>query len=182
MTGRMAKLERNTRETQVVAELNLNGTGEFRVECEIQFLKHMVETMARYASFDLKMNAGGDNDHHIIEDVAITLGTVTKMCLGEEPVERVATEFVPMDDALVMVSLDIVDRPYADVDCPDPIYAHFFRSFAMAAGLTLHIDVIRGFDEHHIVEASFKALGKALHRATRVRGSELSTKDRVEVR
>lgn len=175
-------MERNTRETQIVTELNLDGTGEFRVECEIQFLKHMAETMARYASFDLKMDAGGDNDHHIIEDVAITLGTAMKMCLGEESVERVATEFVPMDDALVMVSLDIVDRPYADVDCPDPIYAHFFRSFAMAAGLTLHIDVIRGFDDHHIVEASFKALGKALHKATRVRESVLSTKDRVEVR
>lgn len=182
MTGRRAKLERDTRETQISAELNLDGTGEFRVDCEIQFLKHMVETMVRYASFDLKMNAGGDNDHHITEDVAITLGTVMKMSLGEESVERVATEFVPMDDALVMVSVDIVDRPYADVECPDPLYAHFFRSFAMAAGLTLHISVMRGFDEHHIVEASFKALGKALYKATRVRGSELSTKDKVEVR
>lgn len=175
-------MERNTRETQITAELNLDGTGEFRVECEIQFLKHMVETMARYASFDLKMDAGGDNDHHIIEDAAITLGTLMNMCLGEDAVERVATEFIPMDDALVMVSLDIVDRPYADVDCPDPIYAHFFRSFAMAMGLTLHIEVMRGFDEHHIVEAAFKALGRALHKATRVRGSVLSTKDKVEVR
>ena len=175
-------MERNTRETQIVAELNLDGTGEFRVECELQFLKHMVETMARYASFDLKMDAGGDNDHHIIEDVAITLGTLVSMSLGEAAVERVATEFIPMDDALVMVSLDIVDRPYADVDCPDPIYAHFFRSFAMAAGLTLHIEVLRGFDDHHIVEASFKALGRALQKATRVRESILSTKDRVEVR
>ena len=182
MTARMAKLERDTRETRISTELNLDGTGEFRVDCQIQFLKHMVETMARYASFDLKMNAGGDNEHHIVEDVAITLGTVMKMSLEEQPVERVATEFIPMDDALVMVSVDIVDRPYADIDCPDPLYAHFFRSFAMSAGLTLHISVIRGFDEHHIVEASFKALGRALYRATRVRGSELSTKDRVEVR
>lgn len=182
MTGRRAKLERNTKETQIVTELNLDGTGDFHVECEIQFLKHMVETMTRYASFDLNMDAGGDNDHHITEDVAITLGTVMKMCIGEDSVERVATEFIPMDDALVMVSLDIVDRPYADIDCPNPIYAHFFRSFAMAAGLTLHVDVLRGFDEHHIVEASFKALGKALHKATRIRENELSTKDKVEVK
>jgi imidazoleglycerol-phosphate dehydratase len=96
-------------------------------------------------------------------------------------VERVATEFIPMDDALAMVSVDIVDRPFADVDCPDALYAHFFRSFAMSAGLTLHVSVIRGFDEHHIVEASFKALGKAIHKATRARDSELSTKDRAEV-
>lgn len=182
MTGRRAKLERNTKETQIITELNLDGTGDFHVECEIQFLKHMVETMTRYASFDLNMDADGDNDHHITEDVAITLGTVMKMCIGEDPVERVATEFIPMDDALVMVSLDIVDRPYADIDCPNPLYAHFFRSFAMAAGLTLHVDVLRGFDEHHIVEASFKALGKALHKATRIRENELSTKDKVEVK
>ncbi|MEA4977234.1 MAG: imidazoleglycerol-phosphate dehydratase [Methanomassiliicoccaceae archaeon] len=182
MTGRRAKVERGTRETKVVAELDLDGTGVFQVDCSIQFLKHMVETLARYASFDLKLVAEGDNDHHITEDVAITLGDAFKKALGNGPVERVATEFIPMDDALVMVSVDIVDRPFADIDCPDDLYAHFFRSFAMSAGLTLHIDVFRGFDEHHIVEASFKSLGKALHKATVPRKTELSTKDRAEVK
>ncbi len=175
-------MERSTRETQIVTELYLDGTGASDVECEDQFFKHMTETMARYASFDLKLKAGGDNDHHITEDVAITLGTAFKKCLGDVPVERVATEFIPMDDALVMVSVDIVDRPYADIDCPDPLYSHFFRSLAMAAGLTLHISVLRGFDEHHMIEASFKALGRALYKATRVRGEILSTKDKVEIR
>ncbi len=182
MTGRRAKVERSTRETQIVAELDIDGTGVFQVDCEIQFLKHMVETLIKYASFDLKLKAGGDNDHHIAEDVAITLGTAFKKSLGDASVERVATEFIPMDDALVMVSIDIVDRPFADVDCPDSLYSHFFRSFAMSAGLTLHISVIRGFDEHHIVEASFKALGKALYKATRVRQNELSTKNKVEIK
>ena len=182
MTGRRAKVERSTRETQIVAELDLDGTGVFQVDCEIQFLKHMVETLIKYASFNLKLKAGGDNDHHIAEDVAITLGTAFKKSLGDDSVERVATEFIPMDDALAMVSVDIVDRPFADIDCPDPLYSHFFRSFAMSAGLTLHISIVRGFDEHHMVEASFKALGKALYKATRIRESELSTKNKVEIK
>ena len=145
---------------------------------DIQFLKHMTETMARYAGFDLVLSAEGDNDHHIIEDTAITLGKALRQAMGDEPIERMATAVVPMDDALVMSSLDLVDRPYADIDLPDPIYIHFMRSFAMAAGMTLHIVQIRGFDEHHLVEAGFKATGKALAQALRVRGTELSTKDR----
>ena len=92
------------------------------------------------------------------------------------------TKTVVMDDALVMTSLDIVDRPYAEVDCPDPLYHHFFRSFAMSAGITLHMMVIRGFDEHHIIEAGFKSLGLALKGAIVKRDSELSTKDKVKVK
>ena len=158
--------------------LDVDGTGEFRVECGIQFLKHMTETLARYASFDLTMAAEGDNDHHVIEDCAITVGKALREALGDGPIERMATAVVPMDDALVMASLDLVDRPYAEVSLPDPLYTHYMRSLAMSAGMTLHIVVIRGFDEHHIVEAAFKAVGKALSQAVRPRGSELSTKDR----
>ena len=178
MTARQSKIERSTRETRVSVELNVDGTGEFRVETEVQFLKHMTETLARYASFDLAMTAEGDNDHHIIEDCAITLGKALREALGDGPIERMGTAVVPMDDALVMVSLDLVDRPYADLDLPDPLYTHYLRSFAMSAGITLHVLVIRGFDEHHIVEAAFKATGKALAQAVRPRGAELSTKDR----
>ena len=93
-----------------------------------------------------------------------------------------ATSTVVMDDALVMASLDLVDRPYVDVDCPDPLYLHFMRSFAMTAGITLHIMKIRGFDDHHIVEAGFKSMGRALKEAVKVRDTELSTKDRAEVK
>lgn len=180
--NRAAKLERNTRETNVSVELNIDGCGVFDVVTDIQFLKHMVETLARYASFDIKMNATGDNDHHLVEDVAIALGETFRKALGDAPIERMATATLPMDDALVMTSLDVVNRPYAEIDCPDPLYHHFFRSFAMSAGITLHVMVIRGFDDHHVIEASFKTMGKALGAATRRRSTELSTKDTVKVK
>ncbi len=179
MTCRAASIKRETRETTVSVELNLDGSGQFDVECDIQFLKHMVETVARYADFDIKMKASGDNDHHLIEDAAITLGKALREALGETPIERMATATVVMDDAMVMTSLDLVDRPYCEADCPDPLYIHFFRSFAMTAGITLHILVIRGFDEHHIIEAGFKSMGKALKEAVKVRCTELSNKGAV---
>ncbi len=175
-------MERKTRETEIYVELNLDGKGKFDVECDIQFLKHMVETLSRYSGMDIKLRASGDNEHHIIEDVAITLGKAFANALDDKPIERMATRTVVMDDALVMTSLDIVDRPYAEVDCPDQLYHHFFRSFAMSAGLTLHIMVIRGYDDHHIIEAGFKSMGIALKEALRRRDSELSTKDKVEVK
>ncbi len=181
MTGRTAKIDRKTRETQISVELDIDGTGRFEVESNIMFLKHMVETLARYASFDLKVSAYGDNDHHIIEDTAITIGKALQQALDGRPIERMATAIVSMDDALVMTSLDLVDRPYADVDCPSPEFHHFFRSFAMSAGLTLHVVVMRGFDEHHIIEAGFKSMGKALKEAVKPRSEELSTKDTVEI-
>ncbi len=175
-------MERKTRETEIYVELNLDGKGKFDVECDIQFLKHMVETLSRYSGMDIKLRASGDNEHHIIEDVAITLGKAFANALDDKPIERMATRTVVMDDALVMTSLDIVDRPYTEVDCPDQLYHHFFRSFAMSAGLTLHIMVIRGYDDHHIIEAGFKSMGIALKEALRRRDSELSTKDKVEVK
>lgn len=178
MNARTSSLERSTRETRISVDLNIDGTGRFDVTCDIQFLKHMVETLARYAGFDLKVTASGDNDHHIIEDTAITLGKAIRQAMGDAPIERMATAVIPMDDALVMSSLDLVDRPYADIDCPDPLYTHFMRSLAMSAGMTLHIVVIRGFDEHHIIEAGFKATGKALAQALKTRETELSTKNR----
>lgn len=177
MTVRKSEIERSTRETRISVSLDIDGTGKFDVESDIQFLKHMTETLARYASFDLVMRAEGDNDHHIIEDCAITVGKAIRDALDETPIERMATAIVPMDDALVMASLDLVDRPYADVDLPDPLYTHYMRSLAMSVGMTLHIVVIRGFDQHHIVEATFKAVGKALSQALRPRSTELSTKD-----
>lgn len=181
MTRRSSKLERSTRETDVSVELCIDGTGEFDIECDIRFLKHMIETLARYASFDIVMKASGDDEHHIIEDVAITLGTALKNALDGAPIERMSTSILPMDDALIMTSIDLADRPYAEVDCPDPMYIHFLRSFAMSSGMTIHVVRIRGFDEHHIIEATFKTLGKALGCAVSPRRTELSTKDRAKV-
>ncbi len=181
MANRTAVIERKTRETQITVDLNLDGSGKFDVECDIQFLKHMIETFSRYSNIDIKLRAVGDNDHHLIEDVGITLGKAFAQALGGQPIERMCTKTVVMDDALVLTSLDIVDRPYAEIDCPDPLYHHFFRSFAMSAGITLHIMVIRGFDEHHIIEAGFKSMGLAVKGAIVRRDSELSTKDKVKV-
>ena len=181
MADRIAKIERKTRETDITVELNLDGTGSFDVECDILFLKHMVETLARYSNIDIRMRATGDNDHHLIEDVAISIGKAFAKALDDFPIERMATATVVMDDAMVMTSLDIVDRPYCETDIPDPLYQHFMRSFAMSAGITLHILQFRGFDEHHIIEASFKSMGKALCAALVKRDTELSTKDKVKV-
>jgi len=178
---RKTEVVRKTRETEVRLKLDLDGEGATSVKCEEQFLRHMVETMGRYADFDLTLEAEGDDVHHLVEDVAIVLGKTLKQCLGEYPIERTAFSMIPMDDALVQAAVDIIERPYADVDCPDPLYAHFLRSFAMSSGITLHVMVMRGYDQHHIVEASFKALGKALRSAVRPRKEELSTKDRPKV-
>ncbi len=179
MSSRTAKMERKTRETQISVELDIDGTGRYDVECDNQFLKHMIETFSRYSGMDISMKAAGDNEHHLIEDVGITLGKTFAKALDDKPIERMATSTVVMDDAMMMTSLDIVDRPYCEVDCPDMLYQHFMRSFAMSACITLHIVQIRGYDEHHIIEASFKSMGKALKDAVRYRDSELSTKDRV---
>jgi imidazoleglycerol-phosphate dehydratase len=174
-------MKRETRETSVSVRLRVDGSGSFEVSTGVPFLDHMAETLARYASFDLAAAASGNDEHHVVEDVAITLGSAFREALGDGPIERTATAVVPMDDALVSVSVDIIDRPFADIDCPDALYRHFLRSFAMSARLTLHVVIVRGFDEHHLVEASFKALGKALGAASAPRGSELSTKDRARV-
>jgi len=182
MSGRKAGVERRTKETDVKIEIDLDGSGKYDISCQEQFLRHMLETFSKYSSYDLKVLAVGDNDHHLVEDAAITLGSAVRQAMEDLPVQRIATAIVPMDDALVEVTLDIIDRPYADIDCPDPLWHHFFRSYAMSAGITLHVIVKRGFDEHHIVEATFKALGTAMSRATAPRESLLSTKSKPVIR
>jgi imidazoleglycerol-phosphate dehydratase len=165
-----------------MVSLDLDGEGKAEIQCEEKFLEHMLRTLFRYAGFDAEVRAGGDDQHHLVEDVAITLGKALRQAMGDAPVERMASALVPMDDALVEVALDLVDRPYADIDCPDQLYHHFLRSLAMSSGMTLHTEVRRGFDAHHIVEAEFKALGLALRRALVPRASELSTKERERLR
>jgi imidazoleglycerol-phosphate dehydratase len=182
MKARKAKLRRQTRETDVEITLTLDGTGKGVVQCEDPFLRHMMETLAKYASFELELKAVGDDKHHVVEDVGIVLGSALRQAIGDQPIERVASATVPMDDALVTAAVDMIDRPYVDVDCPDDLYLHFFRSFAMSAGITLHIIIERGFDEHHIIEAGFKALGISLRKAVVPRSDLLSTKDKPKVR
>lgn len=178
---REGDVRRSTKETEIRVELCLDGEGKSEIDCEDRFLRHMIESLAKYASFDIEMEADGDNAHHLVEDVALTLGMAMREAIGEQPVQRIGWAVVPMDDALVTVSVDLIDRPYADIDCPDGLYHHFFRSFAMSSDITLHTVVNRGFDEHHIIEACFKALGLSLKQAVAPREELLSTKDEPSI-
>lgn len=179
VSARTAELARETRETKVEVRLQLDGTGLTQAVVSDEFLKHMVETLARYSGVDLEITASGDIAHHLVEDVAITLGRAYRQAMGEGPVRRIASATVPMDEALVQVTLDLIDRPYAHLEVPDIMYEHFLRSFAMELRATLHSIVIRGKDGHHIVEATFKALGLALKDAMEPKSSTLSTKSSV---
>jgi imidazoleglycerol-phosphate dehydratase len=179
---RVASIERKTKETCIEARMELEGSGSARIVCEDRFLKHMLESLSKYSSFDISLTATGDDEHHLIEDVAIVLGMALREAIGEQPIERIASSLVPMDDALVLVALDLIDRPYVDIECPDQLYHHFLRSFAMSSGMTLHVKVISGFDEHHVIEATVKALGRALQKAVAKRETLLSTKSRPKVR
>jgi len=177
---RISKLSRETKETDVAIALNLDGTGKSSIKVPDEFLRHMLETVAKYAAFDLTMEAEGDINHHLVEDVAITLGKALREAIGEAPICRVAHSIVPMDEALVSVAIDLIDRPYVKVEVPDMMYEHFLRSFAMEARATLHSQIVRGQDQHHVIEATFKALGLSLKEATRRAGSVMSTKSSVQ--
>ena len=176
---RTKKLARKTKETDVEVRIDLDGTGVYDIRIPDRWLKHMLESVARFGKFDLKIAAKGDFNHHVIEDVGITLGKALKEALKGRPVARVGTGTIPMDEALVTVSVDLVDRPYCQVDLPDEMLEHFLRSFAMEARITLHNLVHRGKNFHHLCEATFKALGMALHQATRPAASLKSTKGKV---
>jgi imidazoleglycerol-phosphate dehydratase len=178
-SGRGSKVERKTRETEVEISLRLDGAGS--VECDIpdQFLRHMVETLARYSGCDVRIKARGDIDHHLIEDVAIALGRAYREAMGDTPVKRISSATVPMDEALVQVTVDLIDRPFVHLELPDKMYQHFLRSFAMELRATLHTVIVRGEDTHHVVEATFKALGLSLKDAMTPVPGVLSTKSKV---
>lgn len=178
--ARKSSLSRKTRETTIHLKLDLDGSGKSRCEITDEFLTHMVETLTKYSGVDLEVSARGDIEHHLIEDVAITLGKAFREALGKRPVKRIASATVPMDEALVQVSVDLIERPYVHLELPDLMYEHFLRSFAMDLRATIHTVVLRGKDSHHIVEATFKALGLALKEAMTPTGSVMSTKSDVK--
>jgi imidazoleglycerol-phosphate dehydratase len=177
---REAHVLRETRETRVDVRLSIDGTGT--VECDIsdEFLRHMVETLGKYSGADLKVTASGDIAHHLIEDVAITLGRAYREAIGGGAIRRMANAVVPMDEALVQATVDLIDRPFVHIELPDEMYMHFMRSFAMELRATIHTVVLRGKDDHHIIEATFKALGRALGEAMTSSATALSTKSSVK--
>lgn len=159
----MTRIRRETRETRVLLGVK-RGEGTGTVTTDDQFLTHMVETLGRYAGVVIDLEAAGDLRHHLVEDVAITLGTALLDLVPEQAV-RYGTATVPMDDALVTASIDVGGRPYYVGPLPSGLYQHFLQSIAVHLKATLHVRVIRGKDRHHIVEAAVKATGLALRQA-----------------
>jgi imidazoleglycerol-phosphate dehydratase len=159
----MSKLLRETRETRVVCRV-AKGAGVAEVKVADRFFAHMVETLARYALLDVSLEATGDLRHHLVEDVAITLG----LALADEippQAARYGWAVVPMDDALAEAAVDLGGRPYWVGRTPSRLCTHFLRSLATNLGATVHVRVVRGTDRHHMVEAAVKAVGLALRQA-----------------
>ncbi|MDP9404238.1 MAG: imidazoleglycerol-phosphate dehydratase HisB [Actinomycetota bacterium] len=185
---RQASRSRETRETSIEVCLDLDGTGETSVDTGLPFFDHMLAQLGRHGGFDLAVRARGDlqvDIHHTVEDVAIALGEVLKDALGDKAgIRRFGSVLLPLDDALVEVALDLSGRPFSvyEVDCGpdvpslgtppfDPRMAeHFWQSLAASAGITLHLSLRRGRNTHHILEASFKGVARALRDAVRVEG------------
>jgi imidazoleglycerol-phosphate dehydratase len=177
----MRALTRETRETRVRILLRTgDDPGASRIATTEPFLDHMLVTLARYARLRLDVEAAGDLRHHLIEDVAITLGLALRREVPAACV-RYGTATVPMDEALVQAALDVGGRFYYEGPLPSNLYDHFLRSFAENAGMTLHVRVLRGRDRHHVVEAAVKAVGLALGQALTPEGSVFSTKGSTEL-
>lgn len=195
MSTRTATVRRETSETQIEITLNLDGRGSAQTSTGIGFLDHMLAALARHARFDLIVRATGDlqvDEHHTVEDVAITLGQALGKALGDRAgITRMGHAVVPMDEALALVAVDIGGRGYCvfdgAFDAPSiggmgtSLVRHFLEALAMEARMNLHARLLTGLDDHHRAEALFKALARALHQATRLDptlgGDVPSTKD-----
>lgn len=173
----MTTIKRETRETSVRIAIP-SESDEGRIDTGVPFLDHMLTTFARYAGVDISVTARGDLRHHVIEDVAIGVGAALRRYLPAR-IARYGDRTIPMDDALVHVSIDLGGRPYYTGGLPSTIYDHWMRSFADHAGATLHVRVLRGHDRHHVIEAAFKALGLAVRDALVEADATFSTKGEV---
>ena len=179
MTSRTATVARNTIETQIEVTINLDGQGQFSAETGVPFLDHMVEQIARHGLFDLAIKAKGDlhiDAHHTVEDIGITIGQAFKQALGSKKgVVRYGHAYIPLDEALTRVVLDLSGRPGFEYDVTfnrDKIgefdvdlFYEFFQGLVNHAGISLHIDNIKGRNAHHIAETMFKGFGRALRMA-----------------
>ena len=175
----MTTVVRESKETNIRITLT-PGTGVATVQTGEPFLDHMLVALSRYSGIDMHVEATGDLKHHLIEDVAIAMGAAVA-AYAPATCARYGDRTVPMDDALVHVSLDLGGRPFYEGPLPSGLYDHFLRSFADNARATLHVRVLRGTDKHHIVEAAFKALGLALREALVESGAVFSTKGSVRL-
>ncbi len=192
MNPRTATTSRSTRETQIECSINLDGSGESTVSTGIGFLDHMLDALSRHSGIDIELACEGDlmiDDHHSAEDCALVLGRCIDEALGKRVgLERFASAYAPLDESLARCVIDLSGRPFASVELgfnremvgqiATENITHFFESLAVSMRATLHIDLIRGRNDHHKAEAAFKAMALALRDATRItRGDSLpSTK------
>jgi len=184
VSKRLAKMGRATRETQVEVELSIDGLGDSKISTPLKFLNHMLENFAKHSGFDLKIKATGDtevDDHHLVEDLGIVLGQALCEALGDKRgITRMAHSIIPMDDARAEVSVDLSGRPYSVVDLPFSQFEerrvgdvskenieHFLESLALNGKFNLNVKV-EGRNDHHKVEATFKALARALRVAVKL--------------
>lgn len=176
---RESTIQRRTKETEIDVALHVEGTGQVEVDTGIGMLDHMVEQLARHGGFDLTLKASGDlsvDSHHTVEDIGLCLGQAFNEALGDRAgVARMADRTVPLDEALVQVVLDLSGRPYSEIgltfraamvgELPTQMVTHLLQSFAQEARITLHVRQLAGENDHHILEAAFKALARAMRDA-----------------
>ena len=181
---RQASVERKTKETQICATVNLDGSGVYNISSGIGFLDHMLEQLSRHSLIDLELNADGDlhiDFHHTTEDTGIVIGEAVNKALGDRAgIFRYGSALVPLDEALTRVVVDCSNRPYLvwKVSFSRPklgemdteLFKEWFQAFAQAAGITLHVDNLYGENNHHIIESAYKGLARALRQATTIDG------------
>lgn len=179
---RRTTLTRKTAETDITVEIDLDGTGSYDNETGVGFFDHMLDQLARHSLIDMKIRAKGDlhiDDHHTVEDVGITLGQALTQALGDKRgIRRYGACLLPMDDALVRTALDLSARPFLiwNVAMPTPaiksfdteLVREFFQALSTHGGITLHIDMLHGLNSHHIAEATFKSVARALREAVEI--------------
>lgn len=179
---RAAEIARKTNETDIKLSFGLDGTGSVNIETDVPFLNHMLDLFAKHGQFDLAVEARGDvdiDDHHTVEDIGICLGRTLHEALGDKVgIKRYASVFVPMDEALAQVIIDVSNRPHFEYRAEYPsaqvgsfsteLVHEFLEKFALEARITLHVIVHYGRNTHHMIEAVFKALGRALDEATSI--------------
>ncbi len=186
MTERRATIKRQTLETRIALELALDGEGRAEIQTGIGFLDHMLASLTRHARFDLKLTCAGDldvDDHHTVEDCGLALGQALDQALGQRRgIARFGHAYAPLDEALARAVIDLSGRPAAAIElglvreslgalaCEN--VAHFFTSLATTGRMALHVDVLRGGNDHHRAEAAFKAAALALRQAVRVEGPD----------
>ena len=180
--ARCARVERNTKETQISVEVNLDGEGNYQVSTGIGFLDHMLEQLSRHSLIDINLQAKGDlhiDFHHTTEDSALALGKAISDAMGDRAgIGRYGSALIPMDETLTRVVLDASNRPYFiwQVDFPIPkvgemdteLFKEWFQALSQSAGLTLHVENIYGANSHHIIESCFKGLARALRQAVEI--------------